>query len=48
MKQSTVAPLWLYIWVAGASMKIGAIIQNGRTLYGPVTHAQAVAAQETR
>lgn len=29
-------PLWFYRWVDGVSMKPGAIVQNGKTLYGPV------------
>jgi hypothetical protein len=27
--------LWYYRWVDGASMRIGAIVRDGKTLYGP-------------
>ena len=31
-----IAPLFFYIWIPGASRAPGAIVQNGRTLYGPI------------
>jgi hypothetical protein len=29
--------LWFYRWVDGASLKLGAIVREGKTLYGPVS-----------
>ena len=29
-------PLFFYRWVDGVSRRIGAIVRDGRTLYGPV------------
>jgi hypothetical protein len=29
-------PVWFYRWVPGVSLRIGAIVHNGKTLYGPV------------
>jgi hypothetical protein len=33
---ATVAPLWYYVWAAGVSMKLGAVVRDGATLTGPV------------
>jgi len=35
-EMQTIYPLWFYRWVPGVSMRIGAIVENGKTLYGPV------------
>lgn len=31
----TVEPAWLYRWSAGASLRAGAIVRDGKTLTGP-------------
>ena len=31
-----IQPLWFYRWVPGASLQLGAVVVNGKTLYGPV------------
>jgi hypothetical protein len=33
--ENTIQPLWYYRWVPGASMMTGAVIVNGKTLWGP-------------
>jgi hypothetical protein len=32
----TMQPLWYYQWVPGVTLKNGAIVRPGQTLYGPV------------
>jgi hypothetical protein len=32
---NTIQPLWYYRWVSGRSLMPGAVIENGKTLWGP-------------
>lgn len=41
-----VQPLWFYRWVPGVSMRLGAVVENGRTLYGPVAPETAANVRE--
>lgn len=38
-----VAPLWFYRWIDGASLRLGAIVRDGKTFYGPVKVAVVLA-----